>query len=313
MPIKKIIVELQGGLGNQLFQYAHARQLQIALGSKIIFFEKKSFFKKISKSNLQIKELFGGDINVARNYKSNIIVTIFVLRAILIKRISKFVRNKNFLNSMYCFFGYISDDLYIDIEKLKINGPRFINVSGYYMSPKWFSSIEDVVRSEVLSSLTKRSSKCISSIDVDANTIAIHVRGGDYLDEKWRDTHYICNALYFKDSIDLIKKALPNKTSLKFMLITEDRKILNGLKKDIGIEDGEEIHINSKTEFDDLLLIAKSKSAIISNSTFSWWGVFLSNTQSGVVVAPSIWHKKNTMAYLDLYRREWLLVKPVEG
>ena len=111
------------------------------------------------------------------------------------------------------------------------------------------------------------------------NEVIIHIRGGDFL--KIPNLN-ICNLEYYKRSINYAI----SKGHLSFKLIAEDqlygKDILKEIKKcfiDIKIE-----MLNSDSIKNDFNLIRSSKSAILSNSTFSWWASFLSTSKKEFIV-----------------------------
>nr|MCR5321618.1 alpha-1,2-fucosyltransferase [Lachnospiraceae bacterium] len=55
----------------------------------------------------------------------------------------------------------------------------------------------------------------------------------------------------------------------------------------------------------DLVLMSKCKHHILANSSFSWWGEYLSD-QSGITVAPSKW--TNDSDNKDIYRNNWVVL-----
>ena len=53
--------------------------------------------------------------------------------------------------------------------------------------------------------------------------------------------------------------------------------------------EGEDIVLHHGTMFEDLCLMTLCDSHIIANSTFPWWGAWLSESTKGIVVRPSVW------------------------
>ena len=109
--------------------------------------------------------------------------------------------------------------------------------------------------------------------------VVIHIRGGDFLSIKNLN---ICKLDYYKNSV---KYAL-SKGLKTFIVICEDQRygkeIIKELKKcftNLQIK-----IVKSDTIKNDFNLIRSSPVAILSNSTFSWWASFLSNSKKEFLV-----------------------------
>jgi hypothetical protein len=63
-----------------------------------------------------------------------------------------------------------------------------------------------------------------------------------------------------------------------------------------------------KDEISDLYLMTQCEHKIMSNSSFSWWGVWLSK-KSGVVVSPNKWFNYNgPQDFNDIYLDSWVKI-----
>ena len=116
-------------------------------------------------------------------------------------------------------------------------------------------------------------------IKICNENVIIHVRGGDFL--KIENLN-ICDEHYYKKSIEYaLKKGFNN-----FKVISEDRQygklIIKEMKKyfiDLKIS-----ILKSNSIKNDFNIIRSSNLAILSNSTFSWWASFLSNSKKEFIV-----------------------------
>jgi hypothetical protein len=65
-------------------------------------------------------------------------------------------------------------------------------------------------------------------------------------------------------------------------------------------------HNGADRDYNDLRLMSLSKHHIIANSTFSWWGAWLSTNKGKIVFAPKQWLNKSNLDTKDIIPGEWL-------
>ena len=116
-------------------------------------------------------------------------------------------------------------------------------------------------------------------IKICNENVIIHVRGGDFLKIKHLN---ICDNSYYKKAIEYSLR----KGFNTFKVISEDRQygkeIIKEMKKyfiDLKIS-----ILKSNSIKNDFNIIRSSNLAILSNSTFSWWASFLSNSKKEFLV-----------------------------
>ena len=131
----------------------------------------------------------------------------------------------------------------------------------YVQDPKYFEEYKDEI-------------KLIFGQDIELiDQVAIHVRRGDYV-----------NNPFYVDlmTTDYYEKAMELFPNEGFLVFSDDIEWCK--KQDIfkGCEFSE-----GRTEVEDMNLMAGCKGVIIANSSFSWWGAYLS---SGKVIAPLMWY-----------------------
>ena len=109
----------------------------------------------------------------------------------------------------------------------------------------------------------------------------IHVRGGDYLDA---GDNFVELIKYYQNCLDIIGRN-------NIVVFTNDETYTRKILTDVDY-----MIINEGPE-DTLYLMTKCKAAVISDSTFSWWGAYLNRNRR--IFMPSRWyHKKNTSSFL---------------
>lgn len=145
--------------------------------------------------------------------------------------------------------------------------PDNTNLSGYFQAYQYFEKIEGKI---------KRDFKFISDPFervVKKNTLSIHVRRGDYLGITGHlpvlGLEYYSYAL---DSVGSFDQAIVFSDDIEWC---RSQEIFNGFE------------FSKADIYSDFKLMTQCDKHIIANSTFSWWGAWLSHSNS--VVCPYEW------------------------
>ena len=253
-----------GGLGNQLFQTAA--------------------FLKYRKLNEKVIVSFLGDIHKPK--RENCLHYIFEKPEWLhydnsrkLNFSTKFLARSSAslrFGSYLPFIGINDRNFYL--KKSFFKNKKVLFLDGYF-NQNWTY----VIINELFGQLKLR------TIDLDKNhlnisneNVIMHLRGGDFLKIKNLD---ICKIDYYKKSIEYaIAKGF--KT---FKVISDDQRYGEEIIKEIKIyfTDLKISLLNSDNIKNDFNIIRSSKFAILSNSTFSWWASFLSNSKKEFLVPPN--------------------------
>lgn len=148
---------------------------------------------------------------------------------------------------------------------------------GYMQSEKYFKHCEQLIRDMFT----------FKAVDV-YDFIAVHVRRGDY------DNRY-----YTILGRDYYDKALSLLPDLPVILFSDD------MEEAANIVDGRGYH--SPNPWVDLAMMTRAKYHVIANSTFSWWGAWLSGADK--IIAPAQWFGiKNLLSAKDLYTDNMIVI-----
>jgi hypothetical protein len=132
--------------------------------------------------------------------------------------------------------------------------------------------------------------------------IALHIRRGDFL---------INSAHHNNLGLDYYDTALKNFGGDRTVIIFSDDP--EWCKEQSLFEDDRFLVSEGNDSYTDLCLMSLCTDFIIANSTFSWWGAWLSKSVNKVVCAPdpSIWFGPNN-AHLDtsdIIPEGWIIIK----
>ena len=80
-------------------------------------------------------------------------------------------------------------------------------------------------------------------------------------------------------------------------------------KENFRIGENDIYFVDEKNECIELILMTFFTHNILANSTFSWWGSYLSNCKNKTVIAPSQWFQKDGPSeWKEIYYPNWIVV-----
>jgi len=302
-----IILRLEGGLGNQLFQYAFARSMQKKYNGKIIF-DTHSYKKDPQRSKSLDNFILNDNVVIKNNnFIECIIIIIRIYKNILV-RILKFIRVKSIYRlKILLFFGLYVQESSNYVNNIGFCASPFIYIHGNWMSENYFKGFSDLVK-EDLKGLTKLRPRNLSLARKmkNENSICIHIRRGDYTNSTWSAKLLVCNFEYYKKAIELIVSCLKEPI---FYIFSNNSEDIQWIKNNYRFNNSLKInYIDLKnSDYQELMLMKECKHFILSNSSFSWWASYLNEYSKSIVVAPSRWNN-NIWDLSDIYRPNWKII-----
>ena len=290
-----VIVRLIGGLGNQLFQYAAARNLAIYHDTELkldntLFDTYKLHKYSLDKFNIQNRFASVDEIeNVTR---------ISIAKKI-IRKIFPFIEQTNKLK-----YPVFREDNIGPFNPSILDTPKNVYLEGYWQSEKYFLNTQDIIRQEFsLSVDLSAQSQAIAEEISNTQAVSIHIRRGDYvLDVNTNERHGTCDLSYYHNCIKDIRKKI---TSPHFFVFSDDPDwAIRNLKIDLPVT--YVTHNDALKNHEDLCLMSICDHNIIANSSFSWWGAWLNNNQNKLVYTPSRWLNDTSFNIQDLIPIQWI-------
>jgi len=264
----KVIFRLKGGLGNQLFIVSYGIIIENLTGCRPLYdislFRLKSGSKKFTHRDLDINKILLNGLTEWRPFFGYFNFS---------SRLSKFIA---------IFLGY---KYYSNEEEIYELRRRKIYLDNYYQASQLIlDSKEFILQKFYLGKDLLRNSKSLNyleDITHSQNPVCIHVRRGDYLNSENKKIFNNLGVNYFLRAYDFLQR---NYACLTPFVFSDD---IEFCKKKINISNA--VFVQNTLPFEDLLLMSRCKFHIISNSTFSWWGAFLS-AKSVKVIVPKVWY-----------------------
>ena len=284
-----IIIKLNGGLGNQLFQYSLGRKLSIK-NNDVFKLDLSDFTKDNPRSyglgKFNIIENFASDKDINKIKKSGVWKLVDKLKPYCKRSVIKYK-------------GYDFDP-----NILKLSGNFYLD--GYWQSEKYFQDIENIIRKEVAlkNPIENKYADLISQIK-NTNSVSIHIRRGDYItNKKFSKVYNLLDEKYYQKAVKFIAEKINDPF---FFIFSDD---INWVKQNLNIP-YPKIFVSGENEiknYEELILMSLCKHNIIANSSFSWWGAWLNQNPSKIVISPDKWFNDKISDAKDLIPPEWIRI-----
>jgi hypothetical protein len=292
-----IIIKLQGGLGNQMFQYAFASILAKKNNDCVLI--DKSFFELIEKKpGFTPREFDLAVFKKTNNEATSPAIFLFYHLTFLDKIKKKMGFNYPKIYNEP-FFGFYE-------KALDLKSPVYIN--GYFQSYKYFIGKERFIKkifSFPIEELDLQNKNILSNIE-KTNTISVHIRRGDYVNDRiTQQFHGNCDLDYYLDAIAILASQHKTFTLLFFSddsdWAKEQFEYLPYPKLFID-------HNKNENSWKDMCLMSSCNHNIIANSSFSWWAAWLNENLDKTVIAPKNWFKTKDLNIISLLPEEWIKI-----
>ncbi len=289
-----IITKLQGGLGNQLFQYAIGRRLAIdqktELKIDIDFYDIQA---NVTKRDFKLKAF---QINADFATKADKI-------AVLGLSVFQPIKRRLWKMGFDIFrWNYIRESSY-GYHSEVLNHTESAHLDGYWQCPLYFESIRSVLLNEITIEnkfLTEPFQTKSKEINIK-NSVAIHVRRGDYVSNPIVNQQFgVCSVEFYNTAIQYILEKVDKP---EFYVFSDD---ITWCKQNIDSQITPVNFVTGFSDYEDLILMSKCKHQIVSNSTFGWWGAWLNQNPTKIVIAPAVWYVDPTLDTTQLIPSEWI-------
>ena len=291
-----VVVNLTGGLGNQLFQYALGRYLATKQNAELVIDD--SFYTdvptgvtprhyELDKFATQLRIVTDSERRYLKRYTNRHLR--YLQKYIALPGRYKYVREP--LDMLMLEVRDISGDVLLD---------------GYWQSEQYFAGIEDTIRHDLIPKfdLSDQDKDVMASMQ-NTTSVSLHVRRGDYVSNAHTNAwHGICGLDYYRDAMNVIESRVD---SPHYFVFSDD---MAWVKANLRIDQPVTYvsHNDETTAVNDLMLTASCQHHIIANSSFSWWGAWLNPSEDKLVVRPKVWLKQLPHMNDSVCPQSWVAV-----
>lgn len=298
-----IITRLEGGMGNQMFQYAIGKHLSIKNNTSLGLYL-DALLDRSKKKN-----------HTFRNYD----LDIFNINAEIVKKseipffyryyykgiLSFFVRSIFFILKKLFNYRRKGKEGFFHFDKSILSLKDNIYLEGLWQSEKYFIEIEDLIRKDfTLKSPPADNIKNLIEVIEKENSLCIHVRRGDFVNDI---LHEVIDKDFYDKGIEIIK----GLTKIdKIYVFSDDIKWCeDNMKFDFPTMYVGDEYSGKKAEGHHILM-RSCKYFIIPSSTFSWWAAWLGDYKDKIVVSPQKWFADDYFIkdYEDVIPSKWIKI-----
>lgn len=286
---------LRSGLGNQMFQYAYAKKMQMQLGDNQIVINNRYMqlydFREYALYHFSLAQ----NIRVLNDTEADRELRKFYLRL-------PYAFGKDFISWRLLKQKALGKDKF---EKRGKRGVFYAHfpyeyypicstssptkyVFGFFQNSLTVMDIIPELQADfqIITPASKENEEMLQMIRGE-EAVCVHIRRGDYLDEKWKAMQ-VCDYNYYKTAIEQAKSELYNPVFYIFSNCHDD---IEWIKGNYRFDEKVKYVDLSNPDFEELRLMMACKHYIISNSTFSWWAALLSTSEKKIVWCPSMWRR----------------------
>jgi hypothetical protein len=289
--ITKVIARLNGGMGNQMFQYAYASALAREQGAQL-WIDRAHFDLPQTPERYRLDE-FAIDLPFVAPSRS------LLHRALLSPKLPRSVK---------AALSFVSSTQIVgEAVPLKPH-KNSVLLFGYFQNPAIFAAQASALRDAFSVPLVGKRAREVRHKMEQSSSVAVHVRRGDYAAHaQFREQLGVLSPDYYRAAIASIEAQL---TAPKFFFFSDDPAWVEMNLLPLT-QSGELVALGEEAQdITEMALMSACDHFIVANSTFSWWPAFLGEAKDKIVLCPSPWFRGVPEAGADLIIPDWQTLEP---
>jgi hypothetical protein len=289
-----VCMRIHSGLGNQLFMAALGLRLAHERKATLLF-DASGYLSPEADRTYQLANfrIAAGTLSAPEMRNLTSPLRILNPQYKLAKRIVS-IRKRNAVKEKVWGF---------DEDIVKVATPVYLD--GYWQTDRYFSGVEGLIRKQfqLREPITERRRELVKAVArAGASSVSLHVRRGDYLTlAENGGPLWVCTAEWYERAMSVVAERV---RSPNFFVFSDDpgwaRANLPAKWPRVFIEPNED-----GRDFEDMHVMSNCRHHVIANSTFSWWGAWLSPSLDKTVIAPLQWFSTLSIDTSDMIPSSW--------
>jgi len=256
------IVNILGGLGNQMFNYALYLALKDAHPEEDIFLSTRSFKGYGLHNGFELDKVFGVTFREASLGDLSRLAYPFLG-----------YRTWQFMNHVLPKRKSMAESSeFVPFNYSEVTRSDSVFYDGYWLNEGYFAGIrERIVKAYSFPPFEDERNMNLALKLVGCNAVSCHVRRGDYLRHPERG---VCTPEYYKAAIEKMNSLVDPSM---YCVFSDD---IDWCRENLGpmMGDRDVVYVSwnkGSQSFQDMHLMTLCRHSIIANSSFSWWGAWL--------------------------------------
>lgn len=284
---KEIVARMLGGLGNQLFIYSYARFLQKQISDYTEICFELSSYKSNSFNSFDIINLpLSKRVKMLNPREKRFFL---IITSELFRRVDYVIRK--ITHGKIDLFGSSLRKFGLYYTRIKahqlLNQPRKnLYLYGYFQNTFFLDDMKEELQNEAIlptNSLSNSAKSILELITSSNNSIAVSIR---CLEGYALGGFHVYKSIYYQKGIRYL---MNSQNSSDIFVFADD---ISKVKDSFGLDQfGKIVYVEGCDACEQLTLMSHCNNFVIANSSFSWWGAYLSSNTEKKVIAPNIWWK----------------------
>jgi hypothetical protein len=265
---EKVLIRLNGRLGNQLFQLALALNIS---------------------QRFKVKVLLDDYLSIRQGFERFLFKDLSVFNYFqYCSKLHSFTNRVQHNSTLRKF--YKPNNIFIESEKNNYEldfAQPYKSYTGFFQSPRFFPERDVILKAFSLSSefICEPLSGLLDLME-KTECLAISVRRGDFFENSGLG---VCSNEYYINAINFVR----DRRSIDCIFVFSDD--IAYCRELLALLDCQVIYVEGFTPAKSLYLMSQCKHFVIANSTFSWWGAWLSEHKDKLIVRPEPWNNQQSV------------------
>ena len=265
--VKKIVVALQGGLGNQMFQYAAGKALSLRVGAPLAL-DLRPLLRQGQRA-YGLGAFCLGEVSLITEGGP----------PARLGKIRRWLRKLRGGEQTFREAGLVYD------EGIRtVNAPA--RLEGYFQSERYFEDAAEAIRAGFTPPAEEsgRLDALAARLLPPGPKLSLHIRRGDYTNPATMAVHGLMGPDYYARA----RRLLAERTGPSAVCVFTDDP--EWVRANLELPaDSVFVSEHTRSAVEDLILMSRCSHHITANSSFSWWGAWLNPKPDKVVVTPACW------------------------